>query len=53
LTQETKPKIKKSIPMIRMEMTVSRLVRELTSTGASPRGAVNVLLMNSFYEVSF
>ena len=34
LTQETKPKMKNSRPMMRMEMVVSFFVNELMSTGA-------------------
>jgi len=40
-THETKPKMKKRRPMIKIEMMVSFFVRELTSTAAA-----RVLLMN-------
>ena len=43
-THETKPKMKKSRPMIKMEMMVSFFVRELTSTAAA-----RVLLMDENY----
>ena len=43
-THETKPKMKKSKPIIKIEMMVSFFVRELTSTAAA-----RVLLMKGNY----
>jgi hypothetical protein len=51
-TQVTKPNIKNSPPIIRMERKVSRFVRVLTSTAVVVVGMGVVLFIPGFYRYS-